>query len=103
MKENKEYFEDDTMSNRKSQAIAGSVSTKQQFEHKRTCKKAPNSKRATKSHSPTKFDPISETENMNIAQKCCCESGNCIKNLKDLLDREVEYRQVHVSILIFML
>lgn len=64
--------------------------------HKKSCKKA--NKSPTKNRSPTRKAPLqSSSDNAESKKKCCCESGNCMKNLRDLLDKEVEYREVHVS------
>lgn len=76
----------------KSRTTTGSLSTKSKTGHKKTCKKSTASKSSPSKSPPSTRNPITE-----VAQKCCCESGNCIKNLRDLLDKEVELRQVNVS------
>ncbi|XP_066149970.1 centrosomal protein of 135 kDa isoform X2 [Euwallacea fornicatus] len=64
--------------------------------HKKDCKKSSVSKSPTKNPSVQDKNEGS-TYQPETGPKCCCESGNCIKNLRDLLDREVEFRQVHAK------
>ncbi|XP_060532572.1 centrosomal protein of 135 kDa isoform X2 [Cylas formicarius] len=48
------------------------------------------SKKSTKSKSPPKSLPPIKCE---TDQKCCCDPDNCVKHLKELLNKEMEYRQ----------
>ncbi|KAL1505790.1 hypothetical protein ABEB36_005270 [Hypothenemus hampei] len=73
----------------------GSSSSKVKTSHKNLCKKSKN-KTTTKNESATvEEETVQKPVNPEFITKCCCESGNCIKNLKDLLDREAELRKEH--------
>ncbi|XP_076257310.1 centrosomal protein 135kDa isoform X2 [Rhynchophorus ferrugineus] len=73
------------MSNRGSQTIRGMKPPKHP---KGETKKA--GVRTKRNKSPTRIDSVVPS---GACQKCCCESGNCIRNFKDLLDKELEFRQ----------
>ncbi|KAJ8919321.1 hypothetical protein NQ315_003905 [Exocentrus adspersus] len=64
-------------------------------EHKSTCKKFTGKKRPSVSKEPISrsTSPILVTGQESHTDKCCCEAENCIKHMKELLDKEMEYRQ----------
>ncbi|CAG9764418.1 unnamed protein product [Ceutorhynchus assimilis] len=82
----------DGMSKQKSSTLNG----KKSCGHKKNSKKASNSP-PLRNLSPSKLDSGHQTDFTEAMQKCCCDSGNCIKNLKELLDKEIEYRQGHTK------
>ncbi|XP_019756945.2 centrosomal protein of 135 kDa isoform X1 [Dendroctonus ponderosae] len=88
--------EDVTRSTQEVQSNVEQLIMKSKKTHKKSCKKS--NKSPTKNRSPTRTEPVkSSIDNAESNKKCCCESGNCIKNLRDLLDKEVEYREVHAK------
>ncbi|KAJ8963925.1 hypothetical protein NQ314_005253 [Rhamnusium bicolor] len=74
------------------------VATKK-LEHKSTCKKSSSSKPALDpkvSDEGDRLPPLMTGDGSQVG-RCCCEAGSCVKNLKELLDKEMEYRQTQVN------
>lgn len=65
-------------------------------EHKSTCKKFVSKKRALITTDGNKSPPLLVGYESQIG-RCCCETEGCVKHLKELLDKEMEYRQTQVS------
>lgn len=86
---------DTTKSPSKSKKSLSDKKSTSKKEHKITCKKASSVKQSVSQRK------IAETADdvppLTIA-RCCCEAGGCLKNMKELLDKEMEYRQVQVSV-----
>ncbi|XP_050293556.1 early endosome antigen 1-like isoform X3 [Anthonomus grandis grandis] len=91
IKKYEEQSEDDIMSSQKPPRT-----DKEKGEPRRFCKKGAKVKSPTKSRSPLKLDSNTLKGNGRI-MKCCCETGSCVKHLKELLDKEVEYREMHAK------
>lgn len=87
-------FVDLTKSSIKSKKPLIEKTSKLKTDHKKTCKKA-----SSTTHSVTQKKGKESYESVPplMLAKCCCEAGGCLKNMKDLLDKEIEYRQVQVS------
>lgn len=67
---------------------------KSKSDHKKTCKKASST---TQNVTQKRIKETQESVPPLMLAKCCCEAGGCLKNMKELLDKEMEYRQVQVS------
>lgn len=72
--------------------------TGKKIEHKKTCKKYPSVTSGSAKKSGADKDDIVRVTSDFTSQlgKCCCEAGGCVKNMKELLDKEMEYRQTQV-------
>ncbi|CAG9823230.1 unnamed protein product [Phaedon cochleariae] len=63
-------------------------------QHKKTCRKSSILKQSSAiRESDDEKSPNSQILNGKQAGKCCCEAGSCVKTMKELLDKEMEYRQ----------
>ncbi|XP_018573726.1 centrosomal protein of 135 kDa, partial [Anoplophora glabripennis] len=72
--------------------------TVKKTEHKSTCKKFGSKRRPSLSKDVTdgkKSPPLIAGYESQIG-RCCCESDGCVKHMKELLDKEMEYRQTQV-------
>lgn len=83
-----------TKSPTKSKKSLPEKSTKSKTDHKKSCKKFSTTKQTTSEKTMTE---VRETV-PPLLTKCCCEAGGCVKNMKELLDKEMEYRQTQVRI-----
>lgn len=76
--------------------------SKSKIEHKKTCKKVTSAKQS-QTQTQKKDTVDSQLVPPLMLAKCCCEAGGCLKTMKELLDKEMEYRQVQVRRLTFFI
>lgn len=67
---------------------------KSKMEHKKTCCKKASAK---ETQTQKKEADVLQSVPPLMLAKCCCEAGGCLKSMKELLDKELDYRQAQVS------